>query len=178
MSEECPRCGKCFETWLGLRIHIGAVHENDELLYTKLDCELCGSSFFVKNRYAEDRRFCGYDCSREWRRTTDSKGENHPGWKGGFDNFSYGPNWQEEREQALERDGYCCQTCGMTQSEHRRQHDQSLHVHHLSSIDHFHDDDYNADYEGMNRLPNLVSLCMRCHYRWEGIPVRPILVGK
>ena len=72
----------------------------------------------------------------------------------------YGPNWQEQREKALERDGYRCRTCG--------DETDPLHVHHVRP---FREYGYvrgrNRNYLQANRLENLVTLCPRCHRRAE-----------
>lgn len=177
MTIRCPICERQFRNQHGLQIHVGAIHEGHEKYYSTLVCEQCEEEFTLKDSRVDGRRFCGYECFREWRRAHDFKGPNHPAWKGGYDNFSYGPNWTEQREKALERDQYQCQLCGMHESEHHDRYNQSLHVHHLISINYFHPIDSEEGYENMNRVSNLVSLCYRCHSIWEGIPVRPILVS-
>lgn len=72
----------------------------------------------------------------------------------------YGPNWQEQRQQALERDGYRCRTCGAEEDP--------LHVHHVRP---FREYEYvpgrNRNYLQANRLENLVTLCPSCHRRAE-----------
>jgi DEAD/DEAH box helicase domain-containing protein len=75
----------------------------------------------------------------------------------------YGPNWAQQREQVLARDGYRCRTCG---AEGRP--GQGLHVHHLRP---FRDFGYmpgqNEHYRQANRLSNLMTLCPACHRRAE-----------
>jgi DEAD/DEAH box helicase domain-containing protein len=75
----------------------------------------------------------------------------------------YGPNWAQQREQVLARDGYRCRTCG---AEGRP--GQGLHVHHLRP---FRDFGYmpgqNENYRQANRLSNLMTLCPACHRRAE-----------
>ena len=72
----------------------------------------------------------------------------------------YGPNWQAQREKALERDGYRCRTCGAVEDP--------LHVHHVRP---FREYGYvpgrNRNYLEANRLENLVTLCPSCHRRAE-----------
>lgn len=79
----------------------------------------------------------------------------------------YGPNWQEQREKALRRDGYVCQDCRMTNSEHYREYGQSLHMHHIRRFRGF------DHYEEANRIVNLVTLCQSCHGKWEGTGEAP-----
>jgi 5-methylcytosine-specific restriction endonuclease McrA len=89
-------------------------------------------------------------------------GEDSPFWEEGYNHY-YGPNWQEKREQARQRDGYKCQDCGVSEQSL----EIPLHVHHINPLKNF------DDIEEANRLENLVSLCQPCHNRWEGIPLKP-----
>jgi DEAD/DEAH box helicase domain-containing protein len=86
----------------------------------------------------------------------------------------YGPNWQQQRERAIARDGHRCRTCG---SEARP--GQGLHVHHIRP---FRDYGYvpgkNEDYRLANELENLVTLCPSCHRQAEaGQQTRSALGG-
>ncbi len=86
----------------------------------------------------------------------------------------YGPNWEEQRQKVLERDGYRCRTCG---SEARP--GLGLHVHHIRP---FREYGYlpgkNTAYLLANDLGNLVSLCPSCHRRAEsGQQTRTALGG-
>jgi DEAD/DEAH box helicase domain-containing protein len=86
----------------------------------------------------------------------------------------YGPNWQQQRERSLARDGYRCRTCG---SETRT--GQGLHVHHIRP---FRDYGYvpgkNEEYRRANELENLVTLCASCHRQAEtGQQTRSALGG-
>lgn len=63
-----------------------------------------------------------------------------------------GPNWEEERQRALERDNYECIRCG---------DEEKLHVHHRVEFRR-----HNTA-EGANRLENLETLCPSCHQRAE-----------
>ncbi len=76
--------------------------------------------------------------------------------------LDYGPNWSKQRKLALERDGYVCQDCGISDQKHRNEYGEGLHVHHLRKRRKF------ESYEKANRLENLISLCRSCHYEWEG----------
>ncbi|MGW8318175.1 MAG: DEAD/DEAH box helicase [Candidatus Promineifilaceae bacterium] len=86
----------------------------------------------------------------------------------------YGPNWQEQRQQALERDGYRCRTCGAEAKP-----GNGLHVHHIRP---FREYNYvagqNEAYRQANSLDNLVTLCPNCHRRAEaGQQTRSALGG-
>ncbi len=86
----------------------------------------------------------------------------------------YGPNWQEQRQKALERDGHRCRTCGAA-----AQPAAGLHVHHIRP---FRDYGYvpgeNDAYRLANAIDNLVTLCASCHRRAEsGQQTRSALGG-
>jgi len=91
-------------------------------------------------------------------------GKENPNWRGG--KADYGKGWNEKKRKAVRmRDGKTCQdgSCDMTQKEHLETFSQRLHVHHLikaKDID---------DPEERNAMSNLVTLCKRCHHRWEKI---------
>lgn len=87
------------------------------------------------------------------------QGENNPNWKGGVtSNGIYrGPDWAEQREKALERDGHKCQICGRGVEDIGRNPD----VHHIVPYGDF------DDHEEANRLDNLISLCPSHHGKVE-----------
>ena len=75
----------------------------------------------------------------------------------------YGPNWQEQRQRVLERDGHRCRTCGATARP-----GQGLHVHHIRPFREFgYVPGRNRAYLEANRPENLVTLCPSCHRRAE-----------
>jgi len=88
------------------------------------------------------------------------KGEKHHKWNGGTRERPW--SWRHARKDALERDGYECQSCGMTESEHQDKFSQSLHVHHKIPVGDF------EDFETANQLSNLITYCAGCHRRIEG----------
>lgn len=78
----------------------------------------------------------------------------------------YGPNWEVQRQRALERDRYTCQVCGASGQG------RSLHVHHKTPFRMF------DSFIQANLLENLVSLCPECHRRVEtAVRVRSGLAG-
>jgi 5-methylcytosine-specific restriction endonuclease McrA len=64
----------------------------------------------------------------------------------------------------IERDGSVCRVCGLP----RRDAEQDLNVHHIRPARGFASDDA-VDYDTMNELSNLVTLCSSCHQRFEGL---------
>lgn len=80
----------------------------------------------------------------------------------------YGEGWQDTARRIRERDGYRCVVCGLTNTAHRKEYDQDLHVHHVDKPECIEEYDPNAvaDVE-------LVTLCNRCHSKWDRTPNDP-----
>jgi 5-methylcytosine-specific restriction endonuclease McrA len=91
-------------------------------------------------------------------------GEDHPRWAGGISQ-NYGPKWPKRRRQALNRDGWECQRCGLANEAHRSEYECNLHVHHIRPFRTF--DSKSEAHE----LDNLLTLCAECHRRLEGLPI-------
>lgn len=89
------------------------------------------------------------------------RGAQHWRWCAGNYAPTYrGSDWLEVRGQALERDGYTCQDCGLTDFSA-----QKLHVHHIIPF----------RFRPVNDLRWLVTLCESCHFKrpehaWEELP--------
>jgi len=62
------------------------------------------------------------------------------------------------REAVLERDGYCCVKCGMTDTEHKEKWDRPITIDHKSKD------------RGDNSMENLQTLCLTCHGNKDLIP--------
>lgn len=124
-------------------------------------CENCGETF-TEYPYRNDRKYCSKSCYREASQEIFS-GENNPVWRGGRPDY-YGPNWEQQRQAALERDHYCCQDCG----KHADEMDRSPDVHHKKRLGWFREE-YDAPdwWEKANRVANLVTLCPSCHKKRE-----------
>lgn len=88
-------------------------------------------------------------------------GEDHYAWVGTEGRSDYGPRWQEQREKALQRDGYKCQHTGITREEHYKKYDCDLPVHHIIPLRLF-DDTSEA-----NHVSNLVTLSEAVHKTHE-----------
>lgn len=63
-----------------------------------------------------------------------------------------------KRKEVLERDGYCCVRCGMTDAEHKAKWDRPITIDHKSKD--------RSD----NSLDNLQTLCLTCHGNKDLIP--------
>lgn len=75
---------------------------------------------------------------------------NHPFWQGGKSFQPYGVEFNNQlKEQIRERDGYCCQACGIPEKTLGRR----LDAHHIDF------DKHN------NSLKNLISMCRSCHVK-------------
>lgn len=129
------------------------------------ECDECGRFFHrYPSKVAGENTFCGRECARKFK-----TGEREYG-------IHYGLNWREQREKRLERDDYQCVICGKSNGEEKEMLGQELQVHHIQKARKFEVRDGQIDYERANRLENLLTLCCKCHHRWEGIPLRPEVV--
>lgn len=97
------------------------------------------------------------------------RGKDNPQYKSG--NRNYGDGWYAIRRDVRERDG-ACQSCGISRQRCKDEYGEDLHVHHVIPARKFDD----SQQEQQNSKENLVALCRDCHERWEGIPVKPVLV--
>ncbi len=80
--------------------------------------------------------------------------------------INYGPNWEDQRLAARQRDGFTCQHCG------KRETYQEHHVHHKTPFRRF------ESFQQANRLENLITLCPSCHRLAEGmVKMRSGLAG-
>lgn len=105
--------------------------------YVKLQCERCGGGFERHNSTADNARFCSNACRHDRQSKIPTS-----------ERVSYDdPEWDENREKALERDNYTCQKCGKGNSE------STLVVHHIGPVTH----------GGTHSLANLDTLCQGCH---------------
>lgn len=64
-SYECPDCSYTSQTWHGVKIHYGRIHEGT--LKPTITCEWCGDEKVVKPKN-QDQRFCSKDCHYAWKR--------------------------------------------------------------------------------------------------------------
>lgn len=122
-------------------------------VHFSLICDECGNRFKSDTR----RDYCD-DCGKN------GDLEEESDYKGFKDQYTayYGQNWEEIRQEVLERDGYECQDCGLTHEVHQNRDDLypmggGLHIHHIIPAKEF------DTYDGANKLDNLVALCANCH---------------
>lgn len=118
-------------------------------------CEQCGRDYVILKSYFALRgsRFCSSDCKFK-AMSVAKMGAGNPNYIGGTRFPNRGSNWSAQRKSALERDGRTCQRCG---TKKRR-----VDVHHIKPYREF-----DGDYLSANALPNLITLCRRCHNQVE-----------
>lgn len=154
----------CHSKWQSENI-VGENHPSWKGGLIEEDCAYCGNELERQRSEVEkfERLFCDKKCYGQWK-SENVVEEDHPNWKGGYDRY-YGPNWGEQRQKALERDGYTCQRCGMRSATHKEEKGKELNIHHITPAREF------DDYEKQNNLDNLITLCSSCHRKLEGLPI-------
>lgn len=159
-----------FETWSPPS---GEDHPswNGGLVAVECSRDSCSQTQLTPRSRVDRVRFCSRECKDRYQEEAGIvSGRNNPSWKGGA-SFDYGPNWEEQREAARERDGYECQGCGLAEEDHWRE----LSVHHKIRLGAFLEDG-KLDWERANALSNLVTLCQSCHRDWEKMsPLCPVV---
>jgi len=121
-----------------------------------VNCHQCGEVVDKPPRRTKrsERNFCSKECLSEWASEFHA-GRNGPMWRGGesYHPRNYGPNWDEQRQKAIERAGHRCMMCDST---------SDLVVHHKRPLRTF-DRDKREWWETANSLDNLLTLCRSCH---------------
>jgi len=169
----CEECGGTY------KVH---PHNLEETRFCSMECSRenwkkekeeynCASCGDIVKKMAHSVKGENTTCSKECHKKYMSeirKGESNPAWKGGRFEY-YGPNWPEQREAALERDGYSCQECDMTRDQHYQNYDEDLHVHHKVPRRQIIDREEPTldQFELANSLDNLVTVCTSCHRKLE-----------
>lgn len=115
-------------------------------------CKWCQKEF-VEWAYRQPR-FCSRQCNAEW-----SSRQPKPTTRRAGVVPERGANWKLQRRAALERDGYKCAICGRKMLAGKR---RNIHVHHIQPYRLF-----AGDYLAANALPNLITLCSKCHTQVE-----------
>lgn len=151
----------CYAAWRGEHIR-GPNHPRWEQRLVKY-CAHCGNP--IKRVPSLFRGYDNYFCSRDCRnkRLSELRGPTNRHWRGGYEPY-YGPNWEQQRRRARERDTYTCRACGISEASLGRE----LDVHHLIPFREF----GLERYESANHLANLRSLCPACHTTLEGLPLK------
>lgn len=122
-----------------------------------IECDWCESSIERQLSMINDHNFCCKKCQSKWL-SEEFTGEGHPNWEENYPtNKSYGKVWRRVRSEALERDDYTCQKCGVD----REELDKNPDVHHIQPIRTFENE------QEAHTLDNVVSLCPSCHQEEE-----------
>jgi 5-methylcytosine-specific restriction endonuclease McrA len=87
---------------------------------------------------------------------------------GSNERLNYGESWESISETVRSRDGNECRVCGNTSNDI---YFDKLPVHHIQPAREFdaHKRNVDTDYDRMNELSNLVTLCTQCHMMFEGM---------
>lgn len=152
---------ECLHTWRSEEF-TGEGHPLSEKV--SFECDWCGKQRWRRSSIVttRERNFCGGVCMGAWR-SKHRSGKNAPVWKGGGKLYR-GPNWIPQREVCLERDGRKYQDCGTSEEEHFDEYGRQLSVHHKISVRTFYEKSSGRpDFEKMNALSNLITLCISCH---------------
>jgi len=72
--------------------------------------------------------------------------------------------WSALRKDVLDRDGYECRFCGVTNEEHQEEYKQGLHAHHIIP---------DSD-GGDTSMQNLITVCLSCHHTLEMTHARAV----
>ena len=134
MAKECAYCGKKIPYW-------------------KKYC--CGSCSMLDNPEALKKIVASKTGINNWMHGR--TGIKHHLWRGGKI-WWRGAEWDTLKRRIVERDGFKCQDCGMTEEQNLEKSKQPLHVHHLNPYRDSHD----------NSPSNLITLCVSCHAKREG----------
>lgn len=147
----------CWGTYLS-KENVGQDHwravERDEY-----QCEHCGDDYKRVHWRASDTdgEFCSFECFID---SISKDGESR-----------YGEGWNDEkRKRVRELYDRTCQACGLDESVNKAMTGMKLHVHHIIPARQF------DCAEERNAVENLVPLCVSCHGKWEGIPLKPVLL--
>lgn len=128
-------------------------------------CSTCEAQLQRTPSEIRNHNFCNIACRTIWQQTSGYiSGANSPTWRGGEIDYR-GPNWEKQRQEALQRDKFACVKCNTT---------TQLQVHHCIPFVTF------ASYLEANQLDNLQTLCMSCHKKadwayWQTHPETPRL---
>lgn len=148
VTDECDTCGETFRFYPSVRD--GQFCSNDcagkpRRRQVEIECPGCGETF--ERRQSLDTEYCSLGC---W---ADEYGV-------GVSTL-YRDGWYRQRRNALQRDGYRCTVCGITNEEHDTRFGFGLDVHHIVPLRAFAKRDLPiAD---AHSLRNLITVCRTHH---------------
>lgn len=148
----------CFAEWHSEQM---SGEKNPNYDRRSIECTHCGETIQRAEWAISEWNFCDDDCRREhW--SERYSGDGNPNWQGGSEH-KYGYYWPEQRDKALERDGYECVICGEGRDETGHRPD----VHHIVPLSAF-----NSP-RPAHQLGNLITLCKRHHQLAEHGSIEP-----
>lgn len=97
----------------------------------------------------------------------EQSGENHYNFSSGR-THRMGHDWEEKREDAIQRDFEACRICGMSREDHKEEYNGDIQVHHKTPR-RWYLENYNEETakRKMNEVHNLLTLCKGCHMTIE-----------
>jgi 5-methylcytosine-specific restriction endonuclease McrA len=115
------------------------------------NCLQCGRPIHKSNSaiIAGEGKLCSWECKTYYQV---GKNRYHNGIAK-YPHYYSRPDWKEQRINAMKRDNYICQDCGLHPKNHSR-----LQVHHLK----------RRILGGTDELDNLITLCFACHKKRDG----------
>lgn len=159
VERTCQECGETFKVQKSVAERGADKHCSRDCRdggRIERECQECGKTFDVKASAVDMGwgKYCSNECHNESQRLPEAlRGESN-----------YGPLWRDRRWEAIVRDNFECQDCGLTMDECRDEYNTGLHVHHIEPYRTFDSD------EEAHRLDNLVTLCPPCHREREAEP--------
>jgi len=147
-SADCIECGEQFWYYPSLRDGEYCSNEcsnRDRQNQTILVCPNCETKF--ERRRSLGIQYCSPEC---W---ADEYGVD-------CDRL-YAQGWERKRQEALERDGYECTVCGITDKDHRETYGFCLDVHHIVPVRLF--AKWDQPIEDAHVLRNLKTVCRTHH---------------
>jgi len=154
---QCENCGEYFRYAPSLRDGVycsnGCANDQRKRQVT-IECTGCGETF--ERRASLDTEYCSMAC---WGQDIRIEGDFYCGI------------WNEQRRKALERDGYECVECGISNTEHKARFGRELDVHHRVPVRQF--AKWDLPIRDAHSLRNLVTYCRTHHPDALGTTVEP-----
>lgn len=156
----CPDCVDATD-WQDPPSLTGEANPNYDGGKLQLVCDVCECRFErYPSNVGDGATLCSNECRATWL-SDEYAGAGHPNWNGG-PTGSYGREWQQVRERALERDDYACVLCGADRDDLGRNPD----VHHIVPVRRFLETPVTTVADA-HTLDDVVCLCPACHRRAE-----------
>ncbi|WP_246983564.1 HNH endonuclease [Halorientalis marina] len=157
---ECAECGDAFRYYPSVRD--GAFcstrcANKQRRRQVEVICPFCDEPF--ERRESLDTQYCSMECWGQDQRT------------GADYRRYYSTYWLAQREQVLERDGYECAICRISDGSHRDRFGRGLEVHHIVPVRMF--AAWDKPPKDAHSIGNLITLCRTHHPDAPGRTVEP-----